>query len=512
MSALPTTSTTNATPLYSARMASTVPNGIKLVKDEATVFSMKDLLQLYKLGASTSVNFDNLTSGSNVTRYTEWKRYFATDLPAGLACDVYGNVTGTPTDSGEFTALVEVVSTTYTINANFSPAQHTYLDNGTCFIGVQIIVEDAPTGGTIGDPPADSKILFDNQTLTAGASASIQLQSTGTYSTTWRVSGLPPGMSASSSYVSGTPTTPGEYLVTIQLTYNTSYNDPYTTETRVFMFTVTQGVPVINAALFNSSWGGSGYYYPIDIEVGSHFALQLSASGSPTSWAATGLPPGLSINSTGLIAGIPTIAGRFMVEVMATNSIGTSAPFVVLLNLTEPALPKVLAGSGIDLFFDIQSRELTLNAPKAEQVLSEGSSIRNEQTISKLLIKNGETLQINLRFLKGGQVIDPDATGIRFGVASRPGAPLLLDSSSFTKVGTGSMTYHSMYVSVSSDEFASLLDTYFDDDAVENVEHSSDDTPTMDAVCEVELTTGIGPTLAKLKSSSLEATIMRSIF
>jgi hypothetical protein len=96
-------------------------------------------------------------------------------------------------------------------------------------------------------------------------------------------------------------------------------------------------------------------------------------------------------------------------------------------------------------------------------------------------------------------------------VASRAGAPLLLDSSTFTKEGTGSLTRHLMFVTVSSDEFTSLLETYFDDEAVEKIEETSD-TKKIDAICEVELTTGSGPTLAKLRSHGLPATIMRSIF
>ena len=513
MSALPTTPNTTATPLYSAKMDASVPNGIRLVKDEASVFSLKDLLQLFKLGSATSTSFDSqVTQSPGVTRYTEWKRYYATGLPTGLVCDVFGNVTGTPTTSGEFIALVEVVSTTYTIDSNFSPAQHTYASNGACFIGVVMIVEDAPDSTTVSQPPVDSKIIFDNKTLVTGVSASFQLQATGTYSELWQVSNLPPGLTASSSHISGTPTTPGDYEVMIQLTFNTSYNGPYTTESRVFQFTVTQGVPVINAAFYNSTWGGNGYYYPVEIEVGTNMAMQFSATGSPTSWAASGLPPGLSINSSGLISGIPTSAGKFMVIVTASNAAGTSEPFAVFMNLNEPALPKILSESGIDLFFDVQSRELTLNAPKSEQVLQEGASILNERKVSKLMVKNGETLQINLRFLKGGQIIDPVATGIRFGVAARPGSPLLLDSSTFTKAGTGSMTRHLMYVAVSSEEFTSLLDTYFDDEAVESVEPTGDEARTIAAVCEVELTTGSGPTLAKLRSSSLDAEIVRSIF
>jgi hypothetical protein len=60
--------------------------------------------------------------------------------------------------------------------------------------------------------------------------------------------------------------------------------------------------------------------------VGTATSLTLSASGGTGAytWSATGLPPGLSLNSsTGAISGIPTTAGTYSVTATATSS-GTS--------------------------------------------------------------------------------------------------------------------------------------------------------------------------------------------
>jgi hypothetical protein len=58
--------------------------------------------------------------------------------------------------------------------------------------------------------------------------------------------------------------------------------------------------------------------------VGASFSYQIAASNSPTSFGATGLPAGLTLNtSTGLISGTPSAAGTSTVSISATNSAGT---------------------------------------------------------------------------------------------------------------------------------------------------------------------------------------------
>jgi hyaluronate lyase len=65
------------------------------------------------------------------------------------------------------------------------------------------------------------------------------------------------------------------------------------------------------------------------------FTYQISASGNPTSYGATGLPAGLVLNAaTGEITGMPTVGGTYLVTLLATNAGGTSSA-ILTLNFTD---------------------------------------------------------------------------------------------------------------------------------------------------------------------------------
>jgi len=74
----------------------------------------------------------------------------------------------------------------------------------------------------------------------------------------------------------------------------------------------TPAAPVISSAATASGTAGTAFSY------------QITASNSPTSYSASGLPTGLSINtSTGLISGTPSASGTSTVTLGATNVGGT---------------------------------------------------------------------------------------------------------------------------------------------------------------------------------------------
>jgi len=89
--------------------------------------------------------------------------------------------------------------------------------------------------------------------------------------------------------------------------------------------------------------------------INAAFSYQIVASPAPViSYSATGLPTGLSLNSsTGLISGTPTVSGIFPVLLGATNSSGTSTKgmniqifdAVPTTNFATPALRRYSSGA-----------------------------------------------------------------------------------------------------------------------------------------------------------------------
>jgi len=88
-------------------------------------------------------------------------------------------------------------------------------------------------------------------------------------------------------------------------------------------------VPVVNSATTASATRFAAFCYTV------------TATNTPTSFAATGLPTGLSINTgTGVISGSPTdFAGSYAVSLTATNGDGTSTPLILTITLAATIAP-----------------------------------------------------------------------------------------------------------------------------------------------------------------------------
>jgi hypothetical protein len=158
-----------------------------------------------------------------------------------------------------------------------------------------------------------------NKTGTVGTAASLQIQANDTAGGTlsYSATGLPAGLSINSStgLITGTPTTAGTSTVTVKATDTTGPSGSTS-------FTWTINSATGNTVTVTNPGNKTG-------TVGTAASLQIqasdSASGQTLTYSATGLPPGLAINSsTGLISGTPTTSGTSTVTVKATDTTSAS--------------------------------------------------------------------------------------------------------------------------------------------------------------------------------------------
>ncbi len=210
-------------------------------------------------------------------------------LPPGLTIDtVTGILSGTPSANGIWGVHISATNVdgtdTETLNL------HIVQKNGV------FIVSEPLATGTQGQP-------FTYQIIAGG---------NGLPATSFNATLLPAGLiiDTGTGLISGTPSVTGTFSDGDIVATNASGSD--TLRMTFVLAAATGTVPVIT-----SPTSGSGL-------VGEAFSYQITATNTPTSFDATPLPAGVSVNLvSGLISGTPTAVGVTVVGLSATNGDGT---------------------------------------------------------------------------------------------------------------------------------------------------------------------------------------------
>src|SRR5437870_1036733 len=226
--------------------------------------------------------------------------YNATGLPSGLTVNTStGLISGTPTTAGTYSVTISATNS-----------------GGTGSATLTLTIK----------PPAP--VITSPATATGQVGVAFSYQITATNNpTSYNATGLPAGLTVNTStgLISGTPTTAGTYSVTISATNSGG------TGSATLTLTINPAKPVITSSLTATG------------QVGVAFSYQITATNNPTSYNATGLPAGLTVNpSTGVISGTPTTTGIYSVTISATNSGGTgTATLIITINNPVPTTTSI---------------------------------------------------------------------------------------------------------------------------------------------------------------------------
>jgi len=197
----------------------------------------------------------------------------------------------------------------YQNTASFGTATLT-ICNGDTILTAPIIVSVADTVTGIATQAFSYTILASNTPTTYGAT------------------NLPAGLTLNTAtgIISGIPTAYGVFTTTISATNSVGSGNKVLT-------IILDSLPAITSAT-----GSVG-------KVDSFFTYTIIATHTPSSYGATNLPTGLTINTaTGIISGTPTSAGVFVATITATNEVGTSNK-TLTITINDTAVVQIIRAS-----------------------------------------------------------------------------------------------------------------------------------------------------------------------
>ena len=316
--------------------------------------------------------------------------YNQTGFPTGLSINGSGQIVGTPTQSGDFPVLINATNAAST-SSNLSVTIRVNPDAAPVISGASTVNANAnqPFGGyqiSASNPPILSYALAGASTLPAGLS-----------------------LNTSTGAISGTPTTSGPVTTTLTASnaFGTSSN---------FVLTwniIPTSLPQVTSNLPVSPLVMGVVGTPVS-------SFQISATNPPiTTYGATGLAGGLSVNASGQIVGTPTQSGDFAVDLSATNAFG-SGHGLLTVRVSPSTAPTITSAATV-------TRSVNAASGLVYQIVASNPVITNYAVVAPSVLPAGLNLDANTGAISGSPSVSGiSTTTLRATNAAGPGAPFVL--------------------------------------------------------------------------------------
>ncbi|WP_168356317.1 putative Ig domain-containing protein [Lysobacter enzymogenes] len=343
-----------------------------------------------------------------------YRNYNANGLPPGVSVTATGNdsltVSGTPSGAGTFNVTVS--------------ARDSSTGNGPFTVGQLFPL-------TVGAPTLSMTPAAGNLPMNYGVASTINFAAAGgtpNYSFSLAAGSLPVGVSMSSGGVlSGTPTVPGNYNITVRaIDSSTGTGAPFRIDQSYTIVVATPSIAIDPPSLPNGTAAVA-------------YSANLSATGGVAPYTFSilsgALPVGVTLNSSGAVAGIPRSDGNFSLTVRATDANGQTASKVYTFAIAPATLtisPATLPGGVVGTAYS-QSLSSSGGIAPYTYALASGSLPVGIALSSAGAISGTPTLAGNYGFAIRSTDDAGYNTTVNYSIAVADAVPVAVDDSASTQ-------------------------------------------------------------------------------